>query len=259
MMASAVMAFSFCLCASAVYIINDVVDLENDRRHPTKRHRPLASGAIPVTRALLLAPILLVLAFAVSIALLPAPAAWVLAAYFAITCLYTFSLKRRLLIDVFTLSGLYTMREIGGHASTGIPYSPWLLSFSIFLFLSLAFAKRVSEMFNAARAGASAISGRGYLVSDREQINVFGVGSGFLATLVFCLYINSPAVTSLYHEPMLLWLMCPVLLYWICRFWLIAHRGELNEDPILFASKDRLTYILGAVCGVILLAASQGW
>jgi 4-hydroxybenzoate polyprenyltransferase len=191
--------------------------------------------------------------------MLPTGALIVLGVYCATSIFYSTTLKRRALVDVFTLSLLYTSRIWAGNAATGIAYSPWLLSFSLFLFLSLALSKRVSELHVLAQNHVERAAGRGYLAEDALQLTIFGVSSGFVASLVLSLYINSTSVTLLYERPILLWILCPMVLYWICRIWMLAHRGEMNEDPILFTIRDPLTYWLGMAAFVILLVATKDW
>jgi 4-hydroxybenzoate polyprenyltransferase len=253
--ASLIMFVAFCGCASSVYLLNDLVDLENDRAHHCKQRRPLAAGMLPVSWALPLIPGLL--AAAAALASWTSPnALGVLAVYYAMTLAYSVSLKQKLLVDVFTLASLYTIRCLAGHAATGIPYSPWLLGFMIFLFLSLAFAKRHSELHHLRAAGGRLIKGRGYEADDLELVSMFGVAAGFAAALVMGLYVTSNAVTQLYNAPMLLWALCPIVLFWVSRVWLIAHRGDLNDDPVLWTLKDRTSYVLGAVAAVLIAAAT---
>ena len=255
--AGLLMFAAFCLCASSAYVVNDLVDLAADRAHPEKRRRPFASGTLPVAYGLLLAPALAAGGLSIALFLGRPLAMAVLVLYFLVTLGYSFFLKRQPLLDVFTLSGLYTLRIIAGHEATGIVYSPWLLSFSMFLFLSLALNKRVSELGGLRLRGATEAAGRGYRAGDRDQLNVFGVVSGFLACLVLALYINSAAVVPLYNRPLLLWLLCPLMLYWICRIWILAHRGLMGEDPIAFAVRDPVTYLIGAAGGAILIFAAK--
>jgi 4-hydroxybenzoate polyprenyltransferase len=181
-----------------------------------------------------------------------------LTAYVAISVSYSLSLKRKLLIDVFTLSGLYTLRIIAGGVVTGILLSGWLLSFSVFLFLSLGFSKRAAEIRAFNRSGKSSVAGRAYRKSDFLQLNQFGVASGFVSSLVLALYVGSDQVTRLYPEPAWLWLLVPAFLFWITRLWLLAYRGELNEDPVVFALTDRLTILLAGICLVFGLLATSG-
>jgi 4-hydroxybenzoate polyprenyltransferase len=249
---------AFCLSASSAYVLNDLLDVDSDRAHPTKRFRPFADGSCSPAFGLALVPFLTLASFALAVPLGAAPVA-VLAIYLLGTVVYSCYLKRKALLDVFTLSLLYTLRLGAGHACTGIVYSPWLLSFCIFIFLSLAFSKRFSELRIAEMNTNPLAGGRGYWTSDTLQINVFGIASGFLSSLVLTLYIDSPAVTVLYRHPMCLWLLCPVLLYWISRIWLIAARGGLTEDPIMFAATDPVTYGVTAFAALVILAATVAW
>jgi 4-hydroxybenzoate polyprenyltransferase len=249
---------AFCLCASAAYITNDLLDLESDRRHSLKRLRPFAARALSVKTGYVLVPLLLA-ASAFCILQVSQTVAAILLLYLILTLVYSLYLKRKLLLDVYLLSALYTIRIAAGGAATGIPLSPWLLSFAIFLFLSMAFSKRVSELQNLRAAGGHSTPGRAYRATDLEQVNIFGVTSGFLAALIFALYINSDMVRSLYRHPGVLWLMCPLVLYWITRIWILSFRGELHEDPILFAVKDPVTYGVGLASVLLLVAATANW
>ena len=255
---SAWMCMAFCLCTSGVYVFNDLMDLESDRLHKTKRNRPFASGDLSVLFGLALAPTLLLCGFALA-ALLSGEAPLVLASYGGLAILYTTVLKRRVLVDVFALSTLYTIRIWAGGAATSIPLSPWLLSFALFIFLSLAFAKRVSELQALEARGLPAAAGRGYLVTDASQLTIFGVASGFIASLVLSLYIDSSTVVRFYERPIFLWALCPIVLFWICRVWMLAHRGELDEDPITFTIRDPVTYWLGVTIALVLLVATKDW
>jgi 4-hydroxybenzoate polyprenyltransferase len=243
------------LCASCTYIVNDLLDLEADRRHQSKRTRPLASGDLPLRGGLVLAALLFLGSLSLTLTM-PGPMAVVLLVYFVTTLLYSFRLKRFLLVDVFTLSGLYTLRIIAGGVAARIPISTWLFAFSIFVFLSLAFSKRVSEL-RQLPASEDKAHGRAYRQSDVEQLNIYGVASGFLSSLVLVLYMNSENVHNLYQRPQLLWLLCPLFLYWITRIWLLSWRGELNEDPILFAVRDPATYIIVSISAAILAFAAS--
>ena len=246
---------SFSLCASSVYVLNDLLDLDSDRRHPSKRLRPFASGALPLSTGPLLALGLLGAGAGVALAL-PREFLAVLGLYYAITLAYSFHLKQVLMLDVLVLAGLYTVRLFGGALAVGVPTSNWLLTFSMFLFLSLALVKRLSEVRRLRLANESAAPGRGYVAGDYEQLGALGVASGYLAVLVLALYITSREVTVLYTHPSRLWLLCPVMMYWVGRVWLLAHRGEVNEDPLVFALKDRVSYAVGVLAAGILLAAS---
>lgn len=243
---AAVAAFlAFCLTASSVYLLNDLVDLEADRAHPRKRFRPFASGRLPVAWGMVLAPALL--AGAAVIALVWTPPAFLVAlvAYYAVTFAYSFWLKRKALVDVMTLAGLYTARIIAGAAATALPLSPWMLGFSMFLFLALAAVKRQAEL--AQQAEGRKTAGRGYETSDLPLLREMAIASGFAAVLVFALYISSEDVLRLYSRPEALWLICPLLLYWIGRMVLMTHRGFMDDDPIVFAARDwpsRLTVLM---------------
>lgn len=254
----AVLAFiAFGLTASAVYVINDLVDLKEDRRHPRKRNRPFASGAVPLKHGAMMAPVLLSGAAALSL-LLPGQFAGVLAVYFAATLAYSFFFKRTMLFDVLVLAGLYTLRIIAGSAALGIPRSFWLLAFSIFLFFSLALVKRYVELADMGEGADTRDRGRGYRAVDLETLSQFGIGSGLMAVLVLALYIDSPVVKSLYANPEVIWLLCPLMLYLICRFWILARRGEMHEDPIMFAIRDWRSQCIVAV-GALLLIAAMLW
>jgi 4-hydroxybenzoate polyprenyltransferase len=247
--------FAFSFTASAVYVLNDLVDIDSDRVHRTKRRRPFAAGALPLWLGFILVPVLLGLAFIVSPPVESFPA--VLLTYFALTTLYSFFLKQIVLLDIFTLASLYTIRIFAGSIAAQTPVSPWLLAFSVFLFLSLACVKRASELFNARKAatGEAGIVGRGYITSDFDQISRFGSSAGYLAVLVLALYINSPDVTRFYSVPQALWFICAAMLYWVSRVWLLTSRGELHEDPIVFALKDPVSYLVAAICSGILFLA----
>jgi 4-hydroxybenzoate polyprenyltransferase len=249
---SAFMAFS--LCASGVYVLNDLFDLAADRQHPRKRMRPFAAGDIPLVAGMFAAPALTVAGIA--IALLVGPMfALVLLVYFATTLAYSLRLKRVAMLDVVVLAGLYTIRIIGGAVAIGSVLSFWLLAFSMFTFLSLAMVKRYTELGVLLANSRSEASGRGYNVEDLPLIQSLGAASGYIAVLVLALYINSPESLALYHRPQVLWLLCPLLLYWMSRFWVIAHRGEMNDDPVVFAALDRISQAVLLLCGVIAMVA----
>jgi len=248
---------AFGLCASGIYVINDLLDLEADRRHPTKRRRPFAAGTLDVRMGLALAPIALLASIAVA-ATLRSQFLATLLLYVVLTVSYSVRVKDTAVLDVVVLAALYTIRVIAGSAATGIQASPWLLAFALFLFFSLAMVKRYSELDSLSQIGDGHQTTRGYLASDREQVASFGSASGYIAVLVLALYINSDAVVPLYRQPVLLWLICPLLLYWISRVWLLAHRGEMHEDPVVFAIRDRVSYAVGAAVALILFVASTG-
>ncbi len=246
--------WSFSLCASTVYVLNDMLDLSADRQHPKKRLRPFASGAISLSSGLLLIPLLLLLA-ALCAATLPPLFTQILLGYFLLTTAYSVFLKQVVLVDILVLAALYTVRLMAGGAAVGVAVSQWLLAFSMFFFLSLACVKRYSELLLMQSMKREGSKGRGYLVVDREQVAHLGTSAGYISVLVLALYINSREVFSLYTKPELLWFICPVLLYWVSRVWMIAHRGNLHEDPIVFALRDKVSYLVGAMCAACIMLA----
>ena len=253
---SALLAFAaFSLAASGAYLLNDLADLDHDRRHPDKRRRALASGDLPLWVGALLAPLLLMLAFLLSVPLDGMFRAE-LACYVAATMAYSLWVKRLVLLDVFTLAGLYTVRILAGAAAIPVPVSHWLLVFSLFMFLSLALAKRYAELSALARRDGLSAPGRGYRTADRTLVGAMGVASGQLSVLVFALYVTSSDVRALYASPGLLWLACPMLLYWVARVWLMAYRDELHEDPLVFALRDRTSMAIAVAIGAVMLAAT---
>ncbi len=255
MVGMALLAFvAFSLCASSVYLLNDLSDLEADRAHPRKRKRPFASGSLPALHGLLLAPLLLASAFALTL-WMPWQFAAVLGTYWVSTTAYTFLLKRYALIDVITLAGLYTLRVLGGAAAILVMPSFWILAFSMFIFFSLALAKRYAELHAMRELDRAGARGRGYQVADLLTVQLMGVASGYLAVLVMALYLNSPEILDRYQHVQLLWGVCPLLMLWVSRIWLKSARGEMTDDPLVFAMRDRMSrYVLGASVGVILAA-----
>jgi 4-hydroxybenzoate polyprenyltransferase/phosphoserine phosphatase len=252
--ASVLIAFvAFGLVASATYLMNDLVDLNADRLHAQKRFRPLASGQLAIPWALLLGMGFAACGFGIAAALLPSAFVAYLLVYMLLTLAYSLHLKRRLLVDVLSLSVLYTLRVLAGGAAIGVVVSEWLLMFSLFVFLSLAFVKRVDEL--QATQGSGKLAGRGYLQADTEVIRTIGVSSGLMAVLILALYIGSTAVAPLYRSPAILWLICPLLAYWIARIWVLAARGHIRHDPVVFLLLDWRSYVTGAIgVGIILLA-----
>ncbi len=264
--AAVVAFFSFGLCASATYIINDLLDIEADRRHPRKRRRPFAAGdlsaiaGVGAVVALLLASVLLALVLRDIVAAVPGEylpggpyrfLEW-LALYTVTTLTYSFYLKRKLLLDVFVLSGLYTVRILAGSAATGVPMSAWLAGFSVFFFLSLAFVKRFSELEGLRESGKSVSNGRGYFVSDLEQLRSLGTGAAYAAVVVMTLYITNPETTTLYHHTARLWLVVPVLLLWLSQVWMLASRGEMHDDPVVWACTDKRSLWLGLLMALVI-------
>ena len=241
---------SFSALASAVYILNDLLDRNADANHATKRSRPIASGALRPSAAAGMCAILLGIGIAIA-ALLPEETRWILAGYVAGSTLYSTVLKAYAVVDVLALGAFYTLRVIAGGAATGIAISPWTLAFSMFVFFSIALAKRYVEVN---RHGPS--ERRGYREADAPVLLALGVGTGLLAVQVLALYIYSPEVRQLYARPEMLWLMCPVMFCWIARLWLLAGRGELNDDPLVFALRDKGSYAAAACAAIIMAAAT---
>jgi 4-hydroxybenzoate polyprenyltransferase len=256
-MLKAFLAFAaFCCAASSAYVLNDLLDREADRWHPTRRNRPFAAGHLSRSTGLLLCAILLGLALAIALAALPPRFTGVLLLYLGLTTAYSLWLKRVPVLDVLLLAGFYTLRVLAGLAATEVRFSTWLLAFSMFFFLSLAFVKRYAELARLRENAGTAVPRRGYVASDREWMSSLGSASGYLSVLVLALYINSSEVVALYRRPLALWLLCPLLLYWISRIWLLAHRGKMHDDPIVAALRDPASYAIGLGIAAILLAAS---
>jgi 4-hydroxybenzoate polyprenyltransferase/phosphoserine phosphatase len=254
LMATLLAFFCFCCVASGTYLVNDLLDIEADRRSPKKRLRPFASGDMAPASGLVAIVLLIGIGFAAAQFLPFAFSFWLLI-YLASTLLYSLYLKRIALVDVVVLSGLYTLRLLAGGAAASTPISHWLAGFAIFLFLSLAIVKRFAELENLRMTGMQLKNGRGYLMSDIEQIRAFGTSSAFAAVVVFANYISGPDVIALYHHPVRLWLIVPFMVLWLCRVWLLASRGELDEDPVAFALTDAASLAMGvAVAGIVLLA-----
>ena len=255
---SLLLAFvAFSLCASSVYIANDLLDLESDRQHPRKQKRPFASGAVPAWRGVLLAPFLLASSLSIAGLVGAQFLGWMIV-YFVLTCAYSWLLKRIVLIDCLALAVLYTLRVVAGAAAVGHTLSFWLLSFSVFLFLSLAFVKRYAELEVQLLSGKQKIHGRGYLTADAPLIQTMGIVAGYSSVLVLALYLNSEAVLKLYAAPELIWGAVPVILFWISWMWIQAHRGHMHDDPLVFAVKDRASLIAGATFAVIMFLGSVG-
>lgn len=257
MVAKTVYAFlAFSLCASAGYLINDLLDLETDRQHPIKKHRPLAAGSLAIAHAVPIAALLGVGAVLFSLVLSP-EFVMILGLYLSLSIAYTIGLKRIVLIDVLVLASLYTVRIFAGGIAIDVPISSWLWTFSMFIFVSLALVKRVAELQRLPWSGEQSTNGRGYLSRDMEYIAHMGPACGFIAVLVFGLYISSESVKLLYGRPEVLWGACALIFYWISRVWLLAHRGQINEDPIVFALKDKTSYAVGIL--VLILAVAARW
>jgi len=251
---TAIAFVAFCCFASSGYLINDVLDLQADRRHPQKRLRPFASGRLPLTYALTMAPALTALG-----CLLAGLLSWlslgILILYFTLTLAYSLGLKRVALLDILVLASLYTLRIIGGSAATALWPSVWLLGFSMFLFTSLAFIKRYAELVVMRGIEGDHATARGYELGDAELLASKGTASGYAAVLVLALYIASGAVKARYSRHELIWFVCPLLLYWLGYLWLIAHRGKMHHDPLVFALRDHTSRILILLMlGTVMLA-----
>jgi 4-hydroxybenzoate polyprenyltransferase/phosphoserine phosphatase len=246
----AFLAFSF--CASAIYLINDLLDLPTDRKHAEKRQRPLAAGELSISTAIILAAFL----FAAAAVLNPVrEAGLLLALYSASAVAYSLYLKRLLMVDIIMLAGFYTVRLLYGGAATRIGVSVWTLAFSMFMFLSLALIKRISELSVRSSEEGLASSGRNYLFADLQQLSALCAASGFVAALVFILYVRSPEVLPLYSRPQLLLGIFPLLVYWQSRFLILATRGKIREDPIMFSFSDRASQAVALAILAIVAAA----
>jgi 4-hydroxybenzoate polyprenyltransferase/phosphoserine phosphatase len=253
---AATLAFAvFSLTASSVYLLNDLLDLAADRAHPRKRHRPFAAGVLPPALGAVLSPLLLLIAFGLSLLFLPWLFTLILGGYYLLTTAYSFGLKRKPVVDVILLAALYTVRVIAGAAAVSVAASFWLLAFSMFIFLSLALSKRYTELDSLRQRGELTAAGRGWHVDDLPLVQTLGTGAGLIGVLVLALYIDSEPARRLYATPEALWLICPLLLYWISRLWFKTHRGEMHDDPVVFALRDRISLMIGALTlGIVLLA-----
>lgn len=245
----------FSLCASGVYFLNDFLDLEADRRHPRKKLRPLACGDLPIMGGALGAIGLPLVSFILAGLVLPAAFLAVLVSYYLITNAYSFFLKRISTADVMTLAVLYTLRVIAGAAAISVDLSSWLLAFSMFIFVSLAYLKRYIEI-SELDPDAGVAHGRGYSNADSETMFALGIANATASVLVLALYVSSEEITSLYQEPRVLWLLCLILLYWCNRVWVGARRGKITDDPVVFAIKDRVSRMAG-VCAVIVVVSGK--
>lgn len=242
------------LCASGLYILNDLLDLHSDREHPWKKERPFAAGQISIPEGLLASSILLSASLGLGL-LLDLQFGAALLGYAALTMAYSLYLKKIALLDVFVLASFYSFRILAGAVISGTPLSQWFLAFSMFFFLSLAMAKRYSELLHAGHLVSAGNSGRGYHAGDRELLLALGVGSSFSAVVIFSLYVHSQEVLLLYSSPEYLFLLCPIVLYWLSRNWLLAHRGELKEDPVTLAIRDPVSYGVALAAAVVIGAS----
>jgi 4-hydroxybenzoate polyprenyltransferase len=247
----------FGLCASSVYILNDLLDLTDDRHHQSKRNRPFASGRLSIRSGLVLVPLLLLGAFGGAALLLPWQFCAVLGAYYLLTLAYSLSLKRQMTLDVIVLAALYTSRILAGAAAFNLPLTFWILAFSMFMFLSLALVKRYAELREARLKDLKdKTRGRGYYPADLDMIASLGATSGHLAVMVLALYIHEGTTVALYSHPHVIWLACPLLLFWITRVWMLTHRGQMNDDPVVFAIRDRVSQLIGAMFALVFWIAA---
>ena len=245
---------AFSLCASSVYLLNDMLDLEADRRHHSKYRRPFAAGQLSLLFGLAAAPLLLLLALVIALAL-PVKFLGALVGYYVATLAYSFGIKKIVMVDVLALAGLYTIRIVAGSMAVRIPLSFWLLIFAIFIFLSLAIVKRYAELHAMREQGKLTAQGRGYQVEDLGLLQSLGSSSGYLSILVLALYLNSPEVAEMYRHPQVAWLLVPIMLYWISRIWMQTYRGRMYDDPLVYALKDRVSLLTAAAAGIVLYLA----
>ena len=231
-----------------------MLDLEADRGHPRKSKRPFASGDLSIATGLMLVPVLLGAAALIA-AFLPGKFQLCLGAYYVLTFGYSIKLKRMLLDDAEALAGLYTLRIIAGAGAATVALSFWLLLFSVFLFLSLAFVKRYAELDSLRRQQKLQALGRGYRVEDLAVLQSFGTAAGYLSVLILALYINSPEIQPLYSRPKAIWMLCVLMLYWISRVWMTAHRGGMHDDPVVYALRDRVSLGIGLLAAITVAVA----
>lgn len=246
---------AFSLCASATYIVNDILDIRVDRRHKRKRNRPFAAGRLGIPEGLAAAFALLIAGLAIAGAFGGGlPVVLMILLYVAITFAYSFDLKRRLLVDAMTLGVLYGHRILIGSVATGTPVSDWLIAFSVFFFFGLALVKRFSELY-ATDSGVR-LGGRAYEGGDKVVVAMLGIASSFTSIVIFALYVTSPEVAEIYARPQLLWAVCLILLHWISRVWILAYRGQMPDDPVVFAFRDWRSLLAALACGLVVVAAS---
>ena len=246
---------AFSLAASSIYLANDLLDIHSDRQHPTKRKRPLAAGDLPASIAVFTIPLLIALALSIAL-FLPRGFLVHLGAYMALSTAYSFYLKKKLVLDTLVLAMLYGLRLFAGGAAASVKLTPWLLGFSIFFFFSLALIKRTSELQGHSKKPLELVnSSRGYMAGDLAYLPIMGISSATMSTLILALYIQAPDVTALYRTPEWLWGICVLELYWLMRLWLLSLRGKVLEDPILFATKDKVSYLIFASLAVLMRLA----
>ena len=252
-----VIAFvAFSLCASATYLFNDVIDVERDRNHPEKRLRPLASGKVSVRVAQALIPVLVISALLGAYYLLPLTFFFIVGAYCLSTLAYSLFLNTEPIIDVLLLTCFYVIRLLAGGAACAVELSPWFLTFCFFFFLGLAFLKRFVELERCSREENFKANRAGYLASDRWMLQATGIAAGLISIVIFCLYLNSPAVLKLYGHSLWMWGICPALTYWICHIWFLAQRGKVNTDPVIFALKDKSSLATALFLALLIWLAS---
>ena len=242
----------FSLCASSVYVLNDLIDLEDDRHHEKKRIRPFASGALSIKTGIIVLSLLIFAAFGSSLLFMPWRFTLILGVYYFMTFAYSSLLKRVTAADIITLSLLYTIRILAGVFACNLIPTFWMLAFSMFIFLSLALVKRYSELREARLNGNNEkTKGRGYYPADLDVIRSLGTASGYISVMVLALYIQDKPTIAMYHIPQIIWAACPVLLFWITRLWLLTNRGEMHDDPVIYAVTDRISLLSGLVFGII--------
>ena len=246
--------FSFSFAASSIYLINDLIDLEADRKHRTKKYRPLAAGTLPISWGIMIVPVLIIFAYTLAFQI-NTNFIQILTVYLILTTAYSLFLKPVALLDVIALTSLYTIRIIAGAVAINVPLSYWLLAFSMFIFLSLALIKRFSELKNLIQQGQTSNESRGYHVDDLTAVSLFGISSGYISVMILVLYIHDLHASTLYTQPDWLWFVAVTILYWISHMWLLAFRGEMNEDPVLFAIRDKASYFIALSISISLYLA----
>lgn len=244
---------SFSFLASAIYILNDLFDLPHDRNHPVKHKRPIASGAIGIPFAVLLAALSLALSVAFAHGL-PADYKALLVLYLVITSAYSVYLKKKVIIDVITLGVLYTLRTFAGAVLIAVPISRWFMVFFLFTFFSLSLIKRCADLIRQGKKEDGG-SGREYIFEDYNQLARLGTSSSLVASLVFCLFVIDPEISRNYSRPEVLWLALPLLIYEFSRLWLLTDQGKVDSDPVVFMLKDAPSYMVLALFGAIIYAA----
>jgi len=245
---------AFCLVASSGYLFNDLLDLKADRNHPDKKTRPLAAGQISILYSKVLILVLVVIAFSIALLFVNIKFFLMLSVYFLLTAFYSLFLKRKIIADILTLAILYTFRVIAGGVAVDLPLSVWLLTFSMFVFLSLAAVKRLAELVENASIGLKNSLGRSYEVTDIAIIEGISLVSGYISVLVIVFHIFTDATQEFYSRPEILLGICPIVVYWITRMILLAHRGQMHHDPILFSFRDnpsRLSAVLIIIIAIV--------